>query len=254
MISAFAKGARVLGELRYEQAARRAADFILNRMDQPASGPLLRRFRDGEAAIPGFLDDYAFLTQGLLDLYEATLELRHLQRAEDLTRRMRALFEDTQNGAWFSSGTEDASLVLRMKDDYDGAEPAGNSVAILNLLRLAQFVGNSDFTPAAHRALEAFAPRINNAGLAIPQMLVAFLYSRFKPSQIILTDGPGREEMLRAVGRRFLPNSVVMGQDAPAAASVGAHAIDGKATAYVCEDFSCKLPVTALGQLTELLQ
>src|SRR5262249_55742686 len=155
--------------------------------DRAGSGPLLRRFREGEAAIPGFLDDHAFLTYGLLDLYEGTLDLRYLQRAEDLTRRMRTLFEDTQNGGWYSSGTEDASLVLRMKDDYDGAEPSGNSIAILNLLRLAQFTGDSEFAAAAHRALDAFASRINNAGLAIPQMLVAFLFSRSKPKQIILT-------------------------------------------------------------------
>jgi uncharacterized protein YyaL (SSP411 family) len=254
MISAFAKGGAALAEPRYEQAARRAAAFLLDHMDQPGSGPLLRRFRDGEAAIPGFLDDYAFLTQGLLDLYEATLHLPYLRRAGDLARRMNSLFEDTQNGGWFSSPSGDASLVLRLKDDYDGAEPSGNSVAILNLLRLAQFTAQPEFAAAAGRALDAFASRINDAGLAIPQMLAALLFRRSNPGQIVITAGQGREEMLRAAGRAFLPNSVVMGDDAPSAASVGARSLGGKATAYVCENLACKLPVTDVAQLAGLLQ
>lgn len=254
MISAFAKGAQVLAEPRYEEAARRAAEFVLTRMYEPANGLLLRRFRDGDAAIPGFLDDFAFFAQALIDLYETTFDARHLNTAAGLTQHMRDVFEDAENGAWFSTAAEDGNLVLRIKDDYDGAEPSGNSVAVLNLLRLAQMTANPSFTQAAQRALDAFAPRLNNAGLAVPQMMVAFLFSLSKPRQVILTDGLGKHELLRALRGKFLPETVVLGADANPAAELQVRSIDGKSTAYVCENFACQLPTSEVAKLTELLQ
>jgi uncharacterized protein YyaL (SSP411 family) len=254
MISAFAKGAQVLGEPRYEQAARRAADFILARMYQAEQGLLLRRFRDGDAAIPGFLDDFAFFGQGLIDLYEATFEVGYLTAATNLAQDMRDIFEDTGDGGYFSTGTEDANLILRMKDDYDGAEPSGNSVAVLNLLRLARMTGNTHFEAAAERALEAFATRINNAPLAIPQMLVAFLFSRSKHRQVILAGGEGHAEMLRTLYAKFLPETVLLGSDAPEAVQLSIKPLDGRATAYVCENFACQLPTAEVEKFAELLQ
>ncbi|MCX6619828.1 MAG: thioredoxin domain-containing protein, partial [Acidobacteria bacterium] len=145
MISAFALGGRVLNEPGYTAAARDAADFILTRMFDGSTGTLFRRYRDGDAAIPAFLDDYALFVQGLLDLYEASFELRYLEAAVSLTEKQIELFEDRENGAFFSSGAGDQRLVLRMKDDYDGAEPSGNSAAAWNLLRLARITGREDF-------------------------------------------------------------------------------------------------------------
>ena len=127
MISAFAKGAQVLDDARYLKAAQRATSFILTRLFQPDQTTLLRRYRDGEAAIDGFLDDYAFLIGALLDLYEADFDPQHVETAMALTDKMRELFEDKTEGAFFSTAAGDSSLVLRMKDDYDGAEPSGNS-------------------------------------------------------------------------------------------------------------------------------
>ncbi|HYP13140.1 MAG TPA: thioredoxin domain-containing protein, partial [Bryobacteraceae bacterium] len=132
MISAFAKGARTLGEERYLDPARRAADFIAGTLYR--DGVLLRRFRDGEAAIPGFLDDYSFFAQALLDLYESSFESRWLALAKAVTDKMVALFEDTAGGGFYSTAEGDTSLVMRIKEDYDGAEPSGNSVAIQVLL------------------------------------------------------------------------------------------------------------------------
>src|ERR1041384_7951991 len=119
MIAACAIGGAFLEEPRYADAARRATEFLTSRVYDPQTGVLLRRYRQGDAAIPGFLDDYALFTQALLDLYEAQFDLRHLQLAESLTRKQQELFEAASQGAFFSSGADDASLVLRVKEDYD---------------------------------------------------------------------------------------------------------------------------------------
>src|SRR5262249_40923970 len=156
MISAFAKASAALGEPRYLDAAQQAAQFVLGTMREgggreAGTGVLLRRYRDGEAAIPGFLDDYAFFVQALLDLYEASFSAQYLVEADALTRQMLARFEDPGNGGFFSTAEGDPSLVLRIKDDYDGAEPSGNSVALMNLLRLAEITNDDLFRRAAAR-------------------------------------------------------------------------------------------------------
>src|SRR5208337_980258 len=172
MISAFAKGAQVLDELRYRSAAQRAATFILTKMYDAKTGLLQRRYRDGEAAISGFLDDYAFFIGALLDLYEADFDPDHIETAMALTDKMRELFEDQTEGAFFSTAAGDSSLVLRMKDDYDGAEPSGNAVALVDLLRLAHFTDRAEYREAAERTLRASAPKITQQAVAVPQMLV----------------------------------------------------------------------------------
>ncbi|MBK5293754.1 MAG: thioredoxin domain-containing protein [Acidobacteriia bacterium] len=261
MISAFAQGAQVLGEARYEEAGRRAADFVLGRM-RNEDGTLLRRWRDGEAAIPGFLDDYAFFILGLADLYEACFDIRYLDAAESLAEMMIELFEDREQGAFFSTSGADAGLLLRLKEDYDGAEPSGNSMAVTALLRLAQFANREDFRLCAQRALRAFAPRLRAAPHGIPQMLAAYMMSEAKPKQIIMA-GPESGPMLAAVRGKFLPGRTVIhlntdearawfGARIPATASMTA--IEGKATAYVCEDYACQLPANQTGILTELLK
>jgi uncharacterized protein YyaL (SSP411 family) len=246
MISAFAKGAQVLADSRYLEAARRAADFVLARMHDPAAGTLLRRYRQGEAAIPAFLDDYAFFIQGLLDLYEAEFDVRRIETATRLTETMVALFEDAAAGGagaggFFATAADERSLVLRLKDDYDGAEPSGNSIAILNLLRLARITNNGPFQDAAARALAAFAPRLAAVPEAMPQMLAAFEYSQSKSIEIVLA-GPrlSIEPFLAELRHRFLPTAVVLLADH---APIQYPPVE-TATAYVCENFACRLPTT----------
>lgn len=266
MISAFAKAGAVLSEPRYTEAARRAADFIIGRMYNAESGILLRRYRQGDAAIPGFLDDYAFFTQALLDLYETTFELRDLQLAIRLAEKQSELFEDREQGAFYSTGAGDRTLVMRIKEDYDGAEPSGNSIAVLNLLRLAQITGRRDLRESAERALAAFGPRIMAAPVGVPQMLVAYESSQSKPKQIIIVGerkSPDTRALLEALESRFLPNRVVLLIDDEKARRVLAGylpvvadmtALDGKATAYVCEDYTCRLPAVEVEQFAQLLQ
>jgi uncharacterized protein YyaL (SSP411 family) len=266
MISAFAQGGAVLDEPVYAQAARRAAQFILARMYDPQTGILLRRYREGDARIPGFLDDYAFFAQALLDLYEAQFDRRHLELAIRLTDKQRDLFEDPENGAFFSSPAGDSSLVLRVKDDYDGAEPSGNSVALANLLRLLQFTGRADFQLSADKLLAAFSSRLSVAQMAIPQLLAACEFRLNEPRQIVIVgdpNAPATRALLRIVHGRFLPNRVLILLDsdqtrdalaagAPAVASM--HPLDGLPAAYVCRNYACQLPVAEPAQLAELLQ
>ena len=250
MISAFAKGGAILGEPRYAEAARRAAGFILGRMYDSSSGTLLRRYREDEAAIPGFLDDYAFFTQALLDLYESGFDFRDLEAALRLTGKQRELFEDPEQGGFYSTAVGDPSLVMRIKEDYDGAEPSGNSVAALNLLRLAELTGRNDFRDSAQKLLHAFSQRIVGLAAAVPQMLAALEFSLSKPKQIILAGDPGApdaRELLRVLAQKFVPGKIVMLADAaarllPAAAPMTA--LDGRVTAYVCQDYTCQLPTT----------
>jgi uncharacterized protein YyaL (SSP411 family) len=253
MISAFAKAAAALGEARYADAARAAAKFIrVNLWDQERE-VLLRRYREGEAAIDGFLDDYAFFINGLLDLYEVTFESEDLAFAVRLAERSIALFEDPDKGAFFSAAGSADDLVLRLKDDYDGAEPSGNSGMALALLRLARLKERDDFRLAADRTLRAFSPRLISGGAGVPQMLVALAFVLASPREIVLAGPSGHkmDEMLTAIRRHFLPSTVIMmGQDSVRPMP----AVDARPTAYVCENFACKLPVTEASQIEEQLQ
>ena len=266
MISALALGGAVLDEPRYAEAARRAAEFLLERMYNPRTGVLLRRYRQDDAAIPGFLDDYALFAQALLDLYEAQFDRRYLELAVRLTEKQIELFEDRQEGAFFSTAAGDDSLVMRVKEDYDGAEPSGNSVAILNLLRLAQITARSDFRVSAEHALSAFAPRLSAAPVALPYLLAACEFRLSDPRQVILVGERGAEDtnsLVRALYSRFLPNRVVLLVDSaetrkalaegiPAVESM--EKLDGRAAAYVCRNYTCQLPVSEASELAELLQ
>jgi uncharacterized protein YyaL (SSP411 family) len=265
MISAFAKAGAVLAEPRYADAARRAADFIAGRMYDPNTGILLRRYRLGAAAIPGFLDDYAFFTQALLDLYETSFEWRDLELAIRLTEKMVELFEDTEHGAFYSTAAGDPTLVIRIKEDYDGAEPSGNSIAVLNLLRLAQMTDRPDFRASAARALEAFGSRMVAAPVGVPQMLVAYEFSISKPKQIVLAgerDAPDTRQLLAALHSRFVPHRIVLLVNAESRQALARYlptvadmtAIGGQATAYVCEDYACKLPTADPAAFAQLLQ
>ena len=265
MISAFAKAGAVLGEPRHAEAARQAANFVVNRMYDASTGILLRRYRQGDAAIPGFLDDYAFFTQALLDLYETGFEWRDLELAIRLAEKQVELFEDPEHGAFFSTAGDDPALVMRMKEDYDGAEPSGNSIAVLNLLRLAQITDRRDFRESADRALAAFGSRMVAAPVGVPQMLAAYEFALSKPKQIVIVgerDAPDTRRLLDALHSRFVPNRIVLlvdGQSRPALARyvpvvADMTALGGRATAYVCENYTCKLPTADVEAFLQLLQ
>jgi uncharacterized protein len=253
MISAFAKAAQVLENDTYLPAAQRAAGFILQTMYAPETGRLLRRFREGEAAVNGFLDDYAFLAQALLDLYEADFNPAHLRTAVQLMKTSIELFEDSRNGGFFSTGTEGEALMLRIKDDYDGAEPSGNSVATDVLLRLAHLTGDDDFRVHAEKSLKSFAPKLREQPVQAPQMLVALGRYLSEPAQLVIRceqlDDRVKGILKEHRQREWKPNltcAVVtdtavdqLGEVAPFLASLERK---GAVTIYECANFVCQLP------------
>jgi len=254
MISAFAKAAAILDTPKYAQAARRAADFLLSTMRRE-DGTLLRRFRDGDAAIPGMLDDYAFFAQGLLDLYESTFEFRYLDAAIAIAQKQRDLLED-EAGGFFASAHEDTSRLMRIKDDYDGAEPSGNSVALMNLLRLHRITGNKEFEVSARRLLSVFQARLAAVPFGMPQMLAGCEFD-IAPQREIVVAGNAGNNMLRLLWTRFDPNRILLhaGREIaryqPAVAEMNTG--DDRTTVYICEDFVCREPVTREEDLARLL-
>jgi len=275
MISAYARGAQVLDEPRYLENATRAAKFLRANLYDDKSKLLFRNYRESRSDVEGFADDYAFVLQGLLDLYEASFDVEWVKFAIELQGMQDDLFYDEKNGGYFSTSGKDKSVVLRMKDDNDSAEPAASSIAALNLLRLAQFRDDKKLDERARKTIGAFAPTLSHFASAMPQMLVALEYSLAKPRQIViagkidpLKDGFAvannntTKTLLAELHRHFLPNKILMLADgaegqkffAEKNEAIGAMTpIDSKPAAYVCENFICKAPVTNPKALRDLL-
>jgi len=266
MISAFARGVQVLGDPAYLEAAKRAAAFVRTQLYDESRKILVRNYREGRSEVEGFADDYAFVIQGLLDLYEASFEVSWLQFATDLQQTQDRFFFDEKRGGYFSGTGKDTSILLRMKEDNDSAEPAASSVSALNLLRLAQFRNETRWYERAEKTIDAFSPQIGQFASAMPQMLVALGLSLSTPWQIVIagkTDAKETRALLKEVHQHFLPNKILLladGEDGQKyleeklEALRGMKPIGGKAAAYVCENFSCKAPVTDPAALGELLR
>ena len=256
MISALARASQVLDDQRYLEAAEKSARFILKSLFVVLERKLLHRFRDGEARFEGQLDDYAFFVQALVDLYEASFRIDWLSEALTLTDQMNRHFYDRENGGYFDTTGQDTSVLVRTKEWYDGAEPSGNSIAILNLLRLAQFTNNATYDQMARASLRHFGERLSKQPHATPQFLVALDMSLSKPAQIIIaaeSTDPLARSLLQEVHSHYLPNKVLLladggrGQDflaqlVPFMSSI--KMVNGVATAFVCENFTCQLPTT----------
>src|SRR5216110_2441882 len=267
MISAYARGAQVLDEPRYLEIGTRAVKFLQSNLFDSSHEILYRNYRGGRSDIEGFADDYAFVIQGLLDLYQASFDVEWLKFAVQLQEMQDRLFFDEKNGGYFSTSGKDESVFLRMKDDNDGAEAAASSVAALNLLRLAQFRDDPAAAGAerARKTIDVFATTLSHFPSAMPQMLVALDYSLSKPRQIVIAgkrDAPETKALVKEVHRHFLPNTVLFLADgAEGQGYIGEKneairamsPIDGKPAAYVCENFTCKAPVTDPKQLGDLL-
>ena len=265
MISAFARAYQVLEDPRYLEAAERCASFLLSNLRDQASGGLLHRFRDGESRFDGSLEDYAFFVSALIDLYEADFDIRWLTEAVALTKIQNHLFYDEVDGGFFDTSGLDESILARTKDWYDGAEPSGNAMAVLNLLRLAQFMNDRDLEERARATLSHFSERILAAAQATPQMLVALDFSLSKPSQVIVAGGRANNDtkaLLQAVHSKFLPNKILIladgarGQEALSQSNpfLGTlRKLDGRATAYVCENYACQLPTSDPAVVPSLL-
>jgi uncharacterized protein YyaL (SSP411 family) len=253
MISAMARGAAILDEPGYAEAARRAADFLMATM-RGKDGGLLRRYRDGEAGIGAMLDDYAFFVQGLIDLYEATFEFRYLEQAIALTDEQRAKLEDSEGGGFFASAQPDAARLNRIKDDYDGAEPSGNSVALLNLLRLHRITGRDDLLASARNLTRTFSSRLAASPFGMPQMLVACEFDLAPPREIVVVGSP-ESDMVREIWKRFDPNRILLYADEEIAQyhPTVVELARGPAAVCLCENFTCQMPAVHSEDLARLL-
>ncbi len=264
MMGACARAYQVLGEVRYLHAARSSARFVLTRMFDPRSGKLLRRFRDGEAKFEAHLDDYAFVVAGLLDLYESDFDVQWLEWARRLTQTQLQLFWDDNAGGFFDTSGDDASILVRTKEQYDGAEPGGNSVAAMNLLRLYHITGDDSLRAKGEQTIEAFSGVLGAQPVVQPQMACAYAFSISKVKQIVLAGAPeldSTRQMLQRIRQRYLPNKVVLliePSSRPRLETLAAFtrqlsSREGHVVAYVCEDYVCKLPTSDLDVLERLL-
>ncbi|MCZ7356607.1 MAG: thioredoxin domain-containing protein [Candidatus Methanoperedens sp.] len=264
MIAALSIGAAVLAGSEYENAAKRAVDFILAKMRKP-DGRLYHRYREGEAAVPAFLDDYAFLIWGLIELYESTFEVSYLKAALDLNELLLRHFWDEENGGFYITADDAEEVIYRKKEIYDGAVPSGNSVAMLNLLRLGRITGNPELEKKAVQIERAFSRIVLQAPSAYTQLMVALDFATGPTSEIIIVGDRhaiDTKTMLAALRREFLPNKVVLfipiGPDSSEIFQLAEYTknmsvLEGKSTAYVCRNYGCRLPTTDIGKMFDLL-
>ena len=249
MLSAFARGALVLNDEQWASQARKTADFLLTQMRTP-EGRLHRSWRDGRAAHPAILDDYAFTIQGLLDLHEATAERRWLASAIAL-QALQDKHYAAENGGYHQAANDAETLLTRDIPSRDGAEPSGNSVSALNLLRLNELTGEVTYRERVERLFSAFSVNLSQAGPASPLMMSALDFYLDNPREVVIV-GDDRAAMLDVVRKTYLPNRVLLSLDEATARAQEdlipllsyKAAIGGQTTAYVCERGLCEAPTT----------
>jgi uncharacterized protein YyaL (SSP411 family) len=280
MISALAKGHQVLGTVATDTdepsllaRATRAAEFLHRELYDEPRGRLYRSWRGGRSAVEGFAEDYAGVIQGLLDLYEAGFEIRWLKWAQRLQQTMDELFWDEASGGYFNSQAGDPHMVLRLKEDYDGAEPAASSIAAINLLRLgavfdhgAAIGGAMNYRERGRRTLAAFRSQWSGAPHALPLMLCALELALDEPRHLVVAGDPTSAEFRALVAvahERLGPRRALLAADggvgqrwlAASAPWLGEmKAMDGRAAAYLCEDFTCRAPTTSPEELRNMLK
>ena len=263
MIAAMAKAAQTFDNPEYANAAKKAADFILLKI-RNSEGKLYHRYRDGEIAIQGFLDDYAFFIWGLIEIYETDFDVKYLKVALELTEEMIKHFWDEKSGGFYFTADDAESVILRRKEIYDGATPSGNSVAMLNLLRLGRMTANTEFEEKAVQIGRAFSKNISQSPVAYTQLMAALDFELGNPYEIVLAGNSQSAEtkaMLKALRERFIPNKAVILRptevESPEIIYLADYtrdmsSIDGKTTAYVCQNYSCKQPTTEIEKMLEL--
>jgi len=252
MISALADAGAVLGEERYLDAARACAEFVLGTM-RDERGRLLRTYKDGRAHLNAYLEDHAFLVEGLLTLYESTFEPRWFAAARELADQMIERFADEERGGFFETSSDHEQLVARRKDLEDNPIPAGNSSAAYGLLRLSALSGEHEYERRAEgvlRLLHEIAPRHPQA---FAHLLQALDFRLAQTKEVALA-GTDTAELERVVRSKFRPHIVLAGGEPDGVPLMeGREPVDGRAAAYVCEQFSCRQPVTKADELEALL-
>ncbi|WXG42019.1 MAG: thioredoxin domain-containing protein [Candidatus Freyarchaeum deiterrae] len=264
MIAALAKAAQAFDEPKYMDAAEKAANFILKKM-KDSEGWLYHRYREGETAIFGFLDDYALFTYGLIELYEASFETKYLQDAIALTEYLLEHFWDKESGGFYFTSDEAENVLVRRKDIYDAAYPSGNSIAVLNLLRLGRMTAKPEYEEKAQQIIHTFSQAVSRTPMGYAQLMVALDFALGPSFEVVITGNTLADDtktMLKVLREKFIPNKVVLflpseveSPEITRLAEFTEHqkSIDGKATAYVCQNYSCKFPTTDIEKMLEFL-
>jgi hypothetical protein len=264
MIAALARGAQVLDEPAYAKAAARAMNFMVQSL-QTKEGRLLHRFRDGHSSVAANIDDYAFVIWALLELYEATLETKHLFKALEYQSHVFAYFRDDRDGGLFFNAYDAEALLIRPKELYDGAIPSGNSVAFMNALRLSRITGDVEMDERAHEIYRAFSGQVEAAPTAFTHFLCGLDFAVGPASEVIIAgkmEQPDTQALLKTLRISFAPNKIVVFRPAsseqPDIETIAPYvqpyrSINGRATAYVCSNFKCSLPTNAPEQMMDLL-
>ncbi|BES99385.1 DUF255 [Nesidiocoris tenuis] len=270
MISGYARAACVLEDPSYSERAARAAEFVKKHLYTPDKILLRSCYTQGESVsqidkpIEGFLDDYAFLISGLIDLYEATFNQDYLKWADELQRTQDELFWDNGLAGYFTTTNSDPNILIRMKEDSDGAEPSGNSVSAHNLIRLSALFDSSELREKAGKLLSSFTGRLTRIPIILPEMVSALMLYHDSPSQVAVTGTISNSETaeLVAVARKSsLPGIIVMVTDdqgsflcSKNAALAKMKPLGGRQAAYFCRGKTCTLPVTTTAELASLLR
>jgi uncharacterized protein YyaL (SSP411 family) len=266
LISALARASQALDEPRYLESAKVTAKFIETHLYDSKTGKLWRSYRAGSPGVDGVLDDYTDLISGLLDLYQADFNVHWLTWAVAVQEKQDQLFGNANGGGYFDAGSSDHSLLTRTREAYDGAEPSPNSTAAMNLLRLAQFTDRTEWRDKAYKTLSAFTARLQADPDAVPALASALDFRLAKTKQILIVGdlrSQDTRELLRQVNTRFLPNKILLHADGGAGQQqlavwlpfiAGAHRIKERATAYVCENYVCRLPTTDPQMMARLLE
>jgi len=252
MLGAMARAGAVLGEEAYRAAAEQNLAFLQARLWDAKTKTLCHRWRDGERDSVQLLEGYAFLLAGVTDLYEATLKAEHLDFAVALAESMSARFYDAENGGFWQSAAGAKDLILRVKEDYDGAEPSGNSVAILALLKLGRITDRKEFTRAAEKSLRLFANRLQQVPQAVPYMLQALDFSLEEPRRAVVAGDPGSPEtraLLCAIHSVYQPNKVVLGNTGSVEPFAKALPARGGTVVYLCTGTACQPPASDPAQI-----
>ena len=265
MIAALAKAAIVLNEPGYLDAAEKAAKFVLHSISKGER--LLKRYRNGVAALDAHLDDYAFMTWGLLELYEATFSTKYLSQALDLMNIMVEDFWDDKNGGFFLGSDQSEKLIVRSKTAYDGAIPSGNSVAVMNMVKLTRITGNTKWAELAEKTMRAFSEDVNQTPTGYTLMLTGFMFDTQNSKEIVIVgDSRNRNtiKFLHTIRTSYAPHKVLLFKDTSVSENrleqlanwtSTQNSINGKPTAYVCKNFACNQPTsdiqTALSFINE---